>query len=177
MWLSCQSLAVTSHPDQPVLDLLCPGYTPKSWYQAAFSLLDLRLAICCNCARRAEAIMKRKYALSSAVEQACSTLAADFELTDELCFTLSVQTSWLPFECLDALGIPEAQPVQLHWKFASHMMAPDRLPSIDVTYCGQGRTLPTHRRNKPVKATPYDKFLHQVCLASVLPGSLAARLS
>ena len=107
--------------------------------------------------------MKNRFPLSSSIEHACSTLDSDFELESELQFTLAVPTSLLPADCLDALGIPESQPVKVHWTFASESItAAGKPPVVEVTYCGHGRTRQKHQLINPAQATPYDKFLHQV---------------
>ena len=106
--------------------------------------------------------MKGRYPLSFTIEHAFATLGPDFELTDERHFTLSVPTSFLPADCLDALGIPEAQPVKMHWAFASSRICANELPVVEVTYCEHGRTRQIHQQGMPAQATPHDKFLHQV---------------
>lgn len=106
--------------------------------------------------------MKGRYPLSSTIEHAVETLGPDFEFEDERRFTLSVSTSFLPADCLDALGIPEAQPLKLHFRFSGSHICADLLPSVEVTYCEHGRTRQMHQQNRPAQATPHDKFLHQV---------------
>lgn len=107
---------------------------------------------------------KTRIRLSSAVEHALDRLEADFLVHDEQRFVLLLPTGFLPADCLDALGIPEAQPLHITWAFATIWFAADEPPNVTLTYCSHSaeRQLSQNHLQARNKASPHDKFLHQV---------------
>ena len=77
-------------------------------------------------------------------------------LTPPACLC-QVATSMFPLDYLDCLSIPEAQPVELRFTFASSRGHGDDAPRMDVMYCGHGRTRQLHEKGKAADVTPHDK--------------------